>query len=446
MAASTAVIAVIIIGILVLQASLGPSASGAGAASRTSSSSTTSSTSKTSSSSTTSTTSTTSSSSTTTSTSSTGPISQFAPILVGPLQPYSATYDPSNKLVYIAEANSPYFNNLEGITAINGSDWTKTFPTCPGAENGPQSIAFDPANNYLYVTCVYPGNVAVFNPATGSLVTTVTAGSSPWNLAYDPASQDMYVSNYASNSVSVISSSTNNVVATLTQIEQPTFIVYSPANSDLYVVNSAYPYGITVVNGVTNAVISTIQGEAGNLIYDPANQGVYASVVAFVSGTQTAEVYAINTSDQVAATIVVSGIGFPATDSGGSLVFDSGNNNVFVGTDPGTTGPNVVTEISSSTNKVIGSVNIPADCIQGGCYDLTDLTYDSANQDIYISGPGQYVYIVSSSLSVIQTIPLTIIASSSTSDFPAFSIFDPANNEVFVLCDNYAEIVIPLSS
>ena len=208
-------------------------------------------------------------------------------------------------------------------------------------------------------------------------------------MAYDPASQDVYVSNYASNTISVISSATNGVVTTITGLEQPTFIVYNPANSDLYVVDSAYPYGITVINGVTNAVVTTLQGEAGNVIYDPANQDVYASVVAFVSGVQTAEVYTINTSNQIASEIVVSGIGFPATDSGGSLVFDSSNNNVFVGTDPGTTGPNVVTEISSSTNKVIGSVNIPADCVQGGCYDLSDLTYDSTNQDIYVSGPGQ---------------------------------------------------------
>jgi YVTN family beta-propeller protein len=373
-------------------------------------------------------------------------IRQFAPIMVGPLSPYSAAYDSSNKLVYVADSNSPYFNNLEGVTGINGSNWASTFPACTGTYNGPQYIAYDPANNDLYVSCVYPGNVAVVNPRTESVVTTVTVGSSPGVVAYDPANQDVYVSNYASNSVSVISSVTNTVVATIGSIQSPTFIAYSPANKDVYVVNSAYPYGISVINGVSNVLLTTISGQAGNAIYDPTSQEVYASVTVFVSGVQTPEVYVINSSNQIAAKIVVSGIGFPATEFGGALAYDSGNGNVFVGTDPGTTGPNVVSEISSTTNRVVATVNIPADCTENGCYDIAYLTYDSTNQDIYVSGPGQYVYIVSGSDTLLQTIPLTIIASSSTSDFPTTEIFNPTNGEVYVLCDNYAYLIIPLSS
>ncbi len=275
------------------------------------------------------------------------------------MQPNQAAYDPSNKLVYVADANSPYFNNLEGVTAINGSNWSKTFPVCTGGSNDPEYLAYDPANGYLYVSCTNPGYVAVVNPTTDSVVTTVTAGSGPWILAYDPASQDVYASNYDSNTVSVISSATNGVVATIASGQQPMWITYDPANKDLYVIDSTYPYGITVINGVTNSLITTIQGEAGNAVYDPANQDVYVTVTAFVSGVQTAEVYVINTSNQVVSEIVVSGIGFPGTESGGALVLDSSNNNVFVGTDPGTTGPNVVTEISSSTNTVVGSVDSP---------------------------------------------------------------------------------------
>ena len=224
------------------------------------------------------------------------------------------------------------------------------------------------------------------------------------------------------------------------------WITYNPTNKDVYVIDSTTPYGITIINGVTNVLITTLQIEAGNAIYDPVNMDVYASVTTYVSGMQTAEVYVISTSNQVIDKIVVSGIGFPATEFGGSLAFDSGNGNVFAGTDPGTTGPNVVSEISSTTNRVVGSVNIPADCTQNGCYDLSYLTYDSTNKDVYVSGPGQYVYIVSGTPSLVQTIPLTIITSSVTSNFPTVSVFDPKNSEVLVLCDNYADMIIPLSS
>ena len=362
------------------------------------------------------------------------------------MQPIQAAYDPSNKLVYVADASSPYFSNLEGVTAINGSNWAKTFPFCPGTSNRPEYSAYDPANNYLYVSCIYPGNVAVIDTATQSVVTTVTVGSSPWVIAYDPANQDVYVSNYASNTVSVISSSTNTVIATISTGDQPLWITYSPANNDIYVINSATPYGITVINGATNTVLTTIQAEASSAIYDPANQDVYAAVTAFISGVQTAIAYAISPSNQVVAQITLSGSGFPASENGGTFVYDSSNQNLFVGTSPETTAPNVISEISSSSNTVIGSVNLPADCSQSGCYGLSYLTYDSANHDIYISGPGVYVYVVSSGSSLIQTIPLTIIQSGATSNFPVASIFDPANNEVYVLCDNYAEMIIPLSS
>ena len=112
----------------------------------------------------------------------------------------------------------------------------------------------------------------MFNPSTGAVLAVVTVGSSPGALAYDPANQDVYVSNYASNSVSVISSVTNAVVATITSGQAPSWITYSPANKDLYVIDSNYPYGITVINGVTNVLVTTIQAQSGSAAYDPANQ------------------------------------------------------------------------------------------------------------------------------------------------------------------------------
>jgi len=373
-------------------------------------------------------------------------VNQLPPILVGPLSPNQGIYDPANKLVYTTDSNSPYFTNIEGLTSINGSNWANTFPACTGQYNGPEYAVYDPANGDLYVSCIYPGNVAVVNPRTDAVVTTVTVGSSPGVLAYDPASQDVYVANYGSNTVSVISSVSNAVVATITSGQAPMWITYSPANRDLYVTDTNYPYGITVVNGVTNALLTTISAEAGSTIYDPSNQDVYATVVAYVSGTQTPFAYAINTSNQIAAKIQLSGSNFPANEFGGSFVYDSSNGNIFVGTDPGTTGPNVVSEISSSTNIVVATVNIPAYCVNGGCYDISYLAFDSANQNIYVAGPGRFVYIVSSSDSLIQTIPLTIIQSSSTNNFPTAEVFNPSNSEMYVLCDNYAYLIIPLSS
>jgi len=46
--------------------------------------------------------------------------------------------------------------------------------------------------------------VSVIDPSTNSVVSTVAAGNGPWNLAYDNANNDVYVTDFGSNTVSVI--------------------------------------------------------------------------------------------------------------------------------------------------------------------------------------------------------------------------------------------------
>ena len=46
--------------------------------------------------------------------------------------------------------------------------------------------------------------VSVIDPSTNRVVSTVAAGNGPWNLAYDNANNDVYVTDFGSNTVSVI--------------------------------------------------------------------------------------------------------------------------------------------------------------------------------------------------------------------------------------------------
>ena len=70
----------------------------------------------------------------------------------------------------------------------------------------PNGVAYDPANNYVYVTNGGSNSVSVINGATNTVVNSITVGSEPYGVAYDPANNYVYVTNDGSNSVAILSS------------------------------------------------------------------------------------------------------------------------------------------------------------------------------------------------------------------------------------------------
>jgi DNA-binding beta-propeller fold protein YncE len=276
------------------------------------------------------------------------------------------------------------------------------------------------------------------DPSTGSVVATVPVGFGPQTVAYDPANHDVYVASAAS--ISVISPD-NQVVATIKSLDAPTYMIYNPVNQEIYVTQSNPPYGIAVINAVTNSLVTTIRIEAFSATFDPANGNIYAGVYTNVD----AVVSVIDPTNHIVAQVSLGHGNFDSLN-GEDLAYDPANGNIFAATNPGTSGPNVVSEISSATNQVVGSLPIPSFCEGGGCYDIGSLTYNPANEDFYVSGPGPFVYIVTSSLTLSQKIPLKVLMSQNSQNFPNREIYDPANGDVYVLCTNFATIVIPITS
>lgn len=67
------------------------------------------------------------------------------------------------------------------------------------------ALAFDPTNNYLYVTNFDSNNVTVISCASNTILGNIAAGSSPRGIAYDPTNGYIYVANHFADTVSVIS-------------------------------------------------------------------------------------------------------------------------------------------------------------------------------------------------------------------------------------------------
>ena len=101
-----------------------------------------------------------------------------------------------------------------------------------------------------------------FKAAQAHSVTIPVRGTFPYGIAYNSANNNMYVANADSSTVSVISGSTDSVIATILVGRVPVGIAYAPPNNKLYVTNID-SNDVYVINGATNKVIKNIP--VGNL-------------------------------------------------------------------------------------------------------------------------------------------------------------------------------------
>ena len=196
-------------------------------------------------------------------------------------------FDPQNGLLYGA---TPYgtsvqvFNPATGITVA-----TIPLPAVP------QEIVYDSGNGRIYVglyALCYPESglcptvppatsVAVIDPSTNTLISTVDVGAYLQGLAYDPADGYILSAGLGSGNLAVISDSSNMVVANVTfgASSSPTFVTYDSADDEAYVSLSTLGE-VAVVDLHSFAVKQTIATATGpeGLAYDPYTGLVYSGV------------------------------------------------------------------------------------------------------------------------------------------------------------------------
>src|SRR5260370_30540791 len=109
----------------------------------------------------------------------------------------------------------------------------------------PFGIAFDPANNNVYVANYESNTISVIDSRNNRITHAIPVGTNPNQVAYDPANREIYLSDSGSTTVSAISSSDNKVVATiatdpvtpLTGEYRPFWLTFNPTNNEMYVTN-----------------------------------------------------------------------------------------------------------------------------------------------------------------------------------------------------------------
>jgi YVTN family beta-propeller protein len=157
---------------------------------------------------------------------------------------------------------------------------------------GPNSIgvAVSPDNSKVYVTCT-GGSVLVINAATYAVTATILVSGVPYGVAVTPDGKRVYVTDYNDSTVTVINAVTNSVISTMTV--GPPFtspaagaVAVSPDGSKVYVTNETSDT-VAVINTTTNTVTATIPvsdsisvavSPDGSKLYIP-NRGNHTAVV-----------------------------------------------------------------------------------------------------------------------------------------------------------------------
>jgi YVTN family beta-propeller protein len=184
--------------------------------------------------------------------------------------------------------------------------------------SGPVGAAGSTGRASVYVSNTEGNTVSVIDPATQSVITTITVGDEPRNLAPNPSGSRVYVPNRSSNSVSVIDTANNTVVATVTDasFDEPYAVAVTPDGAKVYVANKqgggSSTGSVTVLSGATNAVTGTVS-DAGaclsspeGIVADPVRSAVYV-VNRNTNGSTNYQVCVVDTATDMVTTAVTVG-------------------------------------------------------------------------------------------------------------------------------------------
>src|SRR5665213_2644897 len=313
------------------------------------------------------------------------------------------------------------------------------------------------------LSCALAGVFAV-GPAAADTAVSVPVGSNSFGMAFDSANGDVYVANYGSHSVSVIDGSTNAVVDTMAVTGQPYALAFDPINGDIYVTTPTYGGRVEVIDGSTNQVVAVVttailatvdvngipttaqegDGYPLGLAFDPVNGDIYVTesnstkvqpdgtairadgtTVTVIDGNKDA------TANSVVGTVKVG-------NRPVAMAFDAANGGMYVANADDDTVSVIDGTKDAAANTVTSTVG-PLGLYAGLGVALTDLAFDSADGNIYVTTQGGTNSNLSGYVSVIHGTTIVepnVFPSNSVynSNARLFGVaFDPVNGDVYVV-------------
>jgi len=196
-----------------------------------------------------------------------------ATIAVG-AEPYVSAINPMANRIYIANQSSSTVSVIDGTTNTVVATVATTGPTI-------HAIAANPFTNKIYVGDS-SANVTVIDGTTNAATTVALEGPSPNHIAINPITNKIYIvrAMYGHpGSMTAIDGVTNTT--TIVAQSSPDCVVVNPATNKIYASN-LYINDVSVIDGVTNAILATIStgegpGEGDGMAVDPVTNKIYVT-------------------------------------------------------------------------------------------------------------------------------------------------------------------------
>lgn len=294
-------------------------------------------------------------------------------------------------------------------------------------------MAFDGANDLLYVIPFTGNFTTAVNPETGTVVATIPTGTDPDAIAFDPDNGYLYVANSGSGNLSVVDGTTNAVVGSIALNQSPVALAYDATNHYIYAAGlsssngtSYGPSNVTIINPSSSSVSGTVLigypevgggGGADGLTFDNAQDelvvtyyfpnvillNAYSGAVAVNGTTNTLNEISVPYQEGMALRCaqydpVADEIFLCDGNTASAFVVD-GETSRVVGSDPVgaspvagaydpandavlivNSGSNNVTEINGTTGQIAGSAAVGL--------DPNSAVYDSINCEVYVANTG----------------------------------------------------------
>ncbi|KAA9353095.1 putative Ig domain-containing protein [Larkinella humicola] len=239
---------------------------------------------------------------------------------------------------------------IDSFTALNTTPSTQTATiTVTPLGQGP-TLAYTVNNNYRDYNDQVPSNISVIDVATNTVLpnTIPLPGRSPSGMAVSPNGTLIYVGNYLSDNVTVIDAVTQTVLTTIEGIDGPTAVAFSSDGTRVFVGSFNSPT-VSVIDVATNTITATIQVEGepnGGAVMSPDGKRVYFTMQNLGNPSYGFSVAVIDVATQTSIATI------PVPDGAGAICITPDGTRLY------TTSvlTNKVTVINTATNTVSATI------------------------------------------------------------------------------------------
>ena len=177
------------------------------------------------------------------------------------VHPVALAETPNQQVLYAANRGTG--GSGGSVTSINPVDRSVN-PTIANATwVSPVSVVARSDSNRAYVLDQGSGLVSVIDPATNSVVNSVSVGVGANFMVYEPTRNRLYVSNPANNTVTYLDASSDALSAVVVPVTNPIAVAALPDGSRAYISSAAVSGGnvtsrVTVISAADGSVRTTI--------------------------------------------------------------------------------------------------------------------------------------------------------------------------------------------